>query len=44
MYPINQIIAGWLSLLFCAVPEPDYMGHWMAQTMRSDVLPYTPGI
>ncbi|SCU75549.1 hypothetical protein [Cupriavidus necator] len=40
----NAWMAGWLSLVFFYHPEPDYMGLWFEQTMRSNVLPYIPGV
>lgn len=43
-YPYHAAMAGWLSLLFWAHPEPDYMALWFEHTMRSNVLPYTPGV
>lgn len=43
MNAIYQLQAGWLNLFLFALPEPDYMGHWMAQALRSDVLPHVPG-
>lgn len=44
MHWTNTVIAGWLSMVFWHVPEPDYMGFWFEQALRSDVLPNIPGI
>ncbi|WP_272871755.1 hypothetical protein [Cupriavidus necator] len=44
MYWANQMIAGWLSLVFWHHPEPDYWKLAFEQTMRSDVLPNIAGI
>lgn len=43
MYWINTMTAGWLSAWLYHVPEFDYMGHWMARAMRSEVLPHVAG-
>ena len=43
MYWTNTMIAGWLSMMMYAVPEPDYFEIWMAEAMRSKCLPAIPG-
>ena len=43
MHPINQILAGWLSLALWHIPQPDYFGMWMEQSMRLDALPPITG-
>ena len=44
MHWANQLIAGWLSMALWSVPQPDYYGMWMADALRSDVMPNWPGV
>lgn len=43
-YPYHAAMAGWLSLLFWAHPEPNYWQIACEHTFRSKVLPHIPGI
>lgn len=43
-YPYHAAMAGWLSACCWWLPEPDYWRIACEHTMRSNVLPYTPGV
>lgn len=40
---LNNLTAACLSAFLWHIPEPNYWQIWCEHTMRSDVLPLTPG-